>query len=224
MLSTGISPSVTVDALYAFTNCEVSVSPNCCVIKDSKPQFLSVKDLLRESVDYAVSIFESELNLDQKQIEEKWHMLNLERIFIFNKIYLDIEECDTWDSVLSTIRTKLIPYVHILNREISDEDVVKLTEIKIRKITKFDKSKHEFQIRSLNESLKEVKNNLIHLKEYAIRFFNRVLKKYGFYDNASYPVSERIAQRGFYIPSGLALTCPEMDYVSEAIHTVLFTD
>ena len=179
LLSKGVSPNVTVDALYAFTNCEISISPNCCVIKDEKPQFLNVKDLLRESVDHALSVFKAELDLERNRIEEKWHFLNLEKIFIHNKIYLDIEECETWESVIDTIRNKISPHIKILKREVSDEDISKLTEIKIRKITKFDKSKHDSQIDILNESLREVINNLNHLKEYAIRFFERVLKKYG---------------------------------------------
>ncbi len=179
LLSKGVSPSVTVDALYAFTNCEVSVSPNCCVIKDSKPQFLNVKDLLRESVDYALSVFKVELELEKNKIEEKWHMLNLEKIFINHKIYLDIEDCETWDSVIDTIQSKIQPYVKHLRRSVSNDDIVRLTEIKIRKITKFDKSKHDSQIKILDENLKEVINNLKHLKEYAIRFYERILKKYG---------------------------------------------
>ena len=178
LLSKGVSPNVTVDALYAFTNCEISISPNCCVIKDEKPQFLNVKDLLRESVDHALSVFKAELDLEKNRIEEKWHMLNLEKIFIHNKIYLDIEECETWESVIKTIYDKMKPHIKILKKEVSDEDIVKLTEIKIRKITKFDKNKHDSQIDFLNESLKEVKNNLNHLKEYAINFFDRILNKY----------------------------------------------
>ena len=133
------------DALYAFTNCEASVSPNCCVIKDNKPQFLNVKDLLRESVDYALFVFQTELNLEKMRIEQKWHMLNLEKIFIHNKIYLDIEECETWESVIDTIRIKTKPHIKILNKEVSDEDIAKLTENKIRKITKYDKDKHNSQ-------------------------------------------------------------------------------
>ncbi|MAV63828.1 MAG: DNA topoisomerase IV [Candidatus Marinimicrobia bacterium] len=179
LLSKGVSPTVTVDALYAFTNCEISLSPNCCVIKDEKPQFLNVKDLLRESVDHALSVFKAELDLEKNRIEEKWHLLNLEKIFINNKIYLDIEECETWESVIDTIRHKINPHIKILKREVSNEDIYKLTEIKIRKITKFDKSKHDSHIDTLDESLKEVMNNLNHLKEYAIRFFDRILKKYG---------------------------------------------
>ena len=178
LLSKGISPSVTVDALYAFTNCEVSVSPNCCVIKDDKPQFLNVKDLLRESVDYALSIFEAELKLEKKRIEEKGHMLNLEKIFIHNKIYLDIEKCETWNSIIDTIKIKINPHIKKLKKEVSEEDIIRLTEIKIKKITKFDKNKHESQIRSLEDTLKDVEDDLKHLKEYAIRFFERILKKY----------------------------------------------
>ena len=178
LLSKGVSPNVTVDALYAFTNCEISVSPNCCVIKDEKPQFLNVKDLLRESVNHALSVFKAELTLEKNRIEEKWHMLNLEKIFIHNKIYLDIENCETWESVLNVISSKINPHINILRKEVSDEDIIKLTEIKIRKITKFDKNKHDSKIDSLNENLEEVKNNLNHLKEYAIRFYESILRKY----------------------------------------------
>tara|TARA_Y100000768_G_scaffold68316_1_gene47888 strand:- start:2192 stop:4729 length:2538 start_codon:yes stop_codon:yes gene_type:complete len=177
-LSKGISPNVAVDALYAFTNCETSISPNCCVIKQNRPEFLNVKDLLRESVDYSVSVFKRELELEHTRLNQKWHMLHLERIFIDKKIYLDIEKCDSWDSIISTIREKINPHISNLKREVTDEDLVKLTEIRIRKITKFDKQKHDKNITLLEENIDEVENNLKHLKEYVIRFFEMILKKY----------------------------------------------
>ena len=177
-LSKGISPNVAVDALYAFTNCETSISPNCCVIKNNKPEFLNVKDLLRDSVDYAVSVFKKELELEYERLNQKWHMLHLERIFIDKKIYLDIESCENWDSIISTIRKKITPHVSSLKRSISDEDLTKLTEIKIRKITKFDKQKHDKNIILLEENINEVENNLKHLKEYVIRYYDMILKKY----------------------------------------------
>ena len=177
-LSKGISPNVAVDALYAFTNCETSISPNCCVIKKNRPEFLNVKDLLRESVDYGVSVFKRELELEYSRLNQKWHMLHLERIFIDKKIYLDIENCDSWDSIISTIRKKIEPHVTNLKKEITDEDLTRLTEIKIRKITKFDKQKHNKNIILLEENINEVENNLNHLKEYVIRFYDMILKKY----------------------------------------------
>jgi len=177
-LAKGISPNVAVDALYAFTNCETSISPNCCVIKNNRPEFLNVKDLLRESVDYAVSVFKNELDLEFSRLNEKWHMYNLERIFIDKKIYLDIEKCDSWDAIITTIRNKISPYSETFKRDITDDDLSKLTEIKIRKITKFDKEKHDRSIQQLEESIEEVKNNLKHLKEYVIRFYEMILKKY----------------------------------------------
>ena len=177
-LAKGISPNVAVDALYAFTNCEISISPNCCVIKNNKPEFLSVKDLLRESVDYALSVFKNELELERTRLNEKWHMSNLERIFIDKKIYLDIEKCDTWDAIIYTIKDKINPYVKEFRRDITDEDIGKLTEIKIRKITKFDKDKHNKNIQLLDESIKEVENNLENLREYVIRFYEMIVKKY----------------------------------------------
>ena len=159
-LAKGISPNVAVDALYAFTNCETSISPNCCVIKNNRPEFLNVKDLLRESVDYTISVFKNELELEHSRLNEKWHMSNLEQIFIDKKIYLDIESCDSWDSIISTIRNKIEPHATNLKRDINDEDLSKLTEIKIRKITKFDKNKHDKSINLLEQNIKEVENNI----------------------------------------------------------------
>mgnify|MGYP006134952857 CR=1 FL=1 len=178
-LTQGISPEVTIDALYAFTQCEISISPNCCVIIDDRPEFISVSKLLKLSTDNTVNLLRQELELLQKNLSEKWHLSSLEKIFIENRIYRDIEECETWDAVIQTIHKGLKPFKKILNREVIDDDIVKLTEIKIKRISKFDSFKADEIISSLEVDLDEVSNDLSHLTEYAIRYFNSLLKKYG---------------------------------------------
>ena len=178
-LKQGVSPDVTLDALYAFTNCEISISPNCCVIIDEKPCFVSVVDILRKSTENTVDLLKQELTIQRKKIEEKWHFASLERIFIENRIYRKIEDCETWESVLKTIDKGLAPFKSMLQREILEEDLVKLTEIKIKRISKFDSLKAGEHIVHLEADLEEVKNNLKHLTDYAIRYFEQILKNHG---------------------------------------------
>lgn len=178
-LKQGVSPDVVMDALFAFTNCEVSISPNCCVIIDSKPQFLSVSDILKISTENTVELLRQELEIHKKTLEEKWHFVSLERIFIENRIYRNIEECETWEAVLSTIDTGLDPFKKQLMREVIEEDIIRLTEIKIKRISKFDINKAEENIVRLETDLDEVKNNLQHLTEFAIRYFEQILKNHG---------------------------------------------
>jgi topoisomerase-4 subunit A len=140
-LAPGVSPDITVDALYAFTNCEVSISPNACVIIDEKPHFLSVNDILRISTEQTVELLKLELEIRRSSLLEKILFSSLEKIFIENRIYRDIEECETWESVISTIDQGLEPFKQQFYREITEEDIVRLTEIKIKRISRFDSLK-----------------------------------------------------------------------------------
>ena len=175
----GVSPTVTVDALYAFTNCEVSISPNCCIIIDNKPEFISVNKLLRLSTFKTKDILKQELNYNLSLLEDKLHYLTLESIFIENKIYRKIEDCETWDSILETIDINLKPFEKLFVKEYSIEDIEKLVEIKIKKITKYDKKKHLTAIDKIKNDIDEIKNNILNLNDYTIRYFEHLLKTYG---------------------------------------------
>jgi topoisomerase-4 subunit A len=191
-LATGISPQVTIDALYAFTNCEVSISPNACVIINNKPVFTDINDLLMTCTDQTKELLKRELEIKEQELLEKWHFASLEKIFIENRIYRDIEECETWDAVIAAIRTGLNKYVvtpsanakntdkrlHLL-RDITDEDIVRLTEIRIKRISKFNSFKADEKIALLEEELKEVRDHLSNLTDYAVAYFSNLLKKYG---------------------------------------------
>ena len=178
-LPAGISPDKTIDALYAFTDCESSISPLGCVIVDNKPHFIGVSEMLRLSTENTVVLLKNELKIQLKELENQWHYATLERIFIENRIYRDIEEESTWSGVLQAINSGLVPYVSKLKRQLVEEDIVKLTEIKIKRISKFDIDKAQEKIEALEGDIAEVKNNLEHLIEYAIRYFNHLIKTYG---------------------------------------------
>ena len=178
-LAQGISPDVTIEALYGFTNCEISISPNCCVIGDNKPEFLGVNDLLRLSTDRTVNILKNELTWEKKNQEEKWHYANLERLFIEHKIYRKIEECNTWEAVLKTIELGLEPFQKDLKKEITKDDIVRLTEIKIKKISKYDSDNNSKHIANIELELEEINNHLNNLNDYTIRYFKSLLNKYG---------------------------------------------
>ena len=178
-LKQGMSPDVTLDALYAFTSCEVSISPNCCVIIDEKPCFTSITDILNSSTKHTVELLRQELTIQKQNLEEKLHFSSLERIFIENRIYRDIEECETWEDVLATIDKGLEPFKMGSKREVLEGDLVRLTEIKIKRISKFDSLKADEHIARIKTDLDEVKNNLKHLTDYAIRYFEQMLKKHG---------------------------------------------
>lgn len=173
-----VSPSVTVDALYAFSDCELSVSPNTCVIIDDKPHFIGVSDALRQSTDTTVQLLKRELEILLKALEDKWHFSSLEKIFIENKIYRDIEEEETWEGVINAIDKGLAPFKKVLMREVTEDDIVRLTEIKIKRISKFDKKKADEYIKGLEEEMEEAKKNLKSLTKYAIKYFEELLKKY----------------------------------------------
>lgn len=178
-LPPGVSPDVTVDALYAFTDCEVSISPNACVIVDDKPHFLGVTEILRLCTQSTVHLLRRELEIRMAELLEKWHFSSLEKIFIENRIYRDIEECETWEAVISTIDKGLEPYKKLLRREVTEDDIVRLTEIKIKRISKYDSFKADEAIRAIETEMDEVQNNLDNLIDYAIVYFEALLKKYG---------------------------------------------
>lgn len=178
-LHSGISPDKTIDALYAFTNCEVSISPLCCVIEENKPVFISVSEILKRSTNHTVELLKMELEIQLNELEEQWHFSSLERIFIENRIYRDIEEEETWKGVLSAINKGLQPFIKHLKRPVTEEDIVRLTEIRIKKISKFDIDKAKQYLESLEEKIAEVKNNLEHIIDFTIDYFKNLKLKYG---------------------------------------------
>jgi len=178
-LPPGISPDITIDALYAFTDCETSISPNACVISGDKPHFMNVKDILKYNTQQTMDLLKWELDIKLSELNDRWHYGSLEKIFIENRIYHDIEECETWEAVLDTIDKGLEPYKKLLMRPVIQEDIIRLTEIKIKRISKFDGFKADELLRSLEEEMKEVKLHLDHLVNYTIAYYESLLKKYG---------------------------------------------
>jgi topoisomerase-4 subunit A len=191
-LPPGVSPDLTIDALYAFTDCEISISPNTCVIIDDKPRFVGVEDMLRLSTGKTLRLLERELEIKQQELEEKWHSASLEKIFIENRIYRKIEECETWEQILETIDAGLKKFVRVegermkandarlvIRRPISEDDLTRLTEIRIKRISKYDGFKAEEYIQKLDLELAEVADHLAHLTRYAVAYFENLLKKYG---------------------------------------------
>ena len=178
-LAPGVSPDVTIDALYAFTDCEVSISPNACVIIDDKPVFLNVNDILAYNTKQTKALLKRELEIRKAELMEKLLFSSLEKIFIENRIYRDIEECTTWDAVLEAIDRGLDPYKPDFYREIVQEDLIKLTEIRIKRISKFDAFKADELMKRLQDELKEVNYNLRHLTDFAIKYYENLLAKYG---------------------------------------------
>ncbi len=178
-IAPGISPDVTLDALYAFTDCEVSISPNTCVIVDEKPAFMNVDEVLKISTEKTKTLLKRELEIKKAALEEKWHFSSLEKIFIENRIYRDIEECETWEAVIEAIDKGLEPHKKKLKREVTQEDIVRLTEIKIKRISKYDSFKADEYIKDLEEKIAEVEHHLKHLTEFAIAYFEKLIEKYG---------------------------------------------
>jgi topoisomerase-4 subunit A len=175
----GVSPDKTIDALYALTDCEYSISPNTCVIVDDKPSFMGVSQILKHSADKTVELLKSELEIRKGELEEEWHMSSLEKIFIEERIYRDIEECETWEGVIAAIDKGLDPFKKLLLREVTREDILQLTEIKIKRISKFDVKKADEHIRGIETELEEVKNHLKNIIPFAINYFKQIKKKYG---------------------------------------------
>lgn len=178
-LPNGISPDKTIDALYAFTACESSISPLGCVIEDNKPLFIGVKEMLQRSTDNTVELLKAELQIQLDELEEQWHFSSLERIFIENRIYREIEEEETWEGVIDAIDKGLKPHIAHLKRAVTKDDIVRLTEIRIKRISKFDLDKAQQLIESLEDRIKETKHHLEHLVDYAIAYFKELKKKYG---------------------------------------------
>ena len=178
-LPAGISPDKTIDALFAFTSCETSISPLGCVIEDNKPLFVGVTEMLRRSTDHTVELLKQELEIKLGEFEEQWHFASLERIFIENRIYRDIEEEETWSGVISAIDKGLQPHIKHLKRAITEEDISRLTEIRIKRISKFDIDKAQQKIDALEDQIAETKGFLANLITYAIDYFKRLRTDYG---------------------------------------------
>lgn len=178
-LAPGVSPDQTIDALYAFTDCEVSISPNSCVIKEDKPHFLSVKEILRFSTQQTVNLLQAELQIRKGELLEQLHSMSLEKIFIENRIYHDIEKCESFEEVIVTIDEGLKPFTKDMIREVTREDIIKLTEIRIKRISKYNSFKADEQMKVLQDELKTLEHHLAHLIEYAVEYFKAIKKKYG---------------------------------------------
>ena len=178
-LHNDVSPDKTIDALYAFTDCQVTISPNACVIVGDKPIFTSVSEILKINTDHTVSLLKKELEIELHELQESWHFASLERIFIENRIYHDIEEVKSWEAVIATIDEGLKPHTEHLLREVTEDDIVRLTEIRIKRISRFDLDKFKENIAALEGRIEQVKYHLEHLIDYAIDYFNGIQKKYG---------------------------------------------
>ncbi len=179
-LAPGMSPDITIDALFKFTDCETSISPNACVIVDHKPQFLGVQDLLKLSVDKTKDLLEKELQIRLGELQEKWHYTSLEKIFFEEKIYKELEKKhETWDKVLEAIDKAFVPFKKQLKREITREDIIKLTEKPVRRIYKLDIDDLNDQIKGLEADIKQVKNDLNNLVDFTVAYFENLLKKFG---------------------------------------------
>ncbi len=179
-LQSGISPDKTIDALYAFTDCELSISPNACIItEENKPAFVGVSDILRYSVNQTVTLLKRELEIRKAELEEEWHFASLEKIFIEKRIYRDIEESETWEAVISAIEKGLKPYKKLFRRQITRDDIIRLTEIKIKRISKYDSSRADEHIKGIEGELDEVTNHLGNIIPFAINYYRQIKKKYG---------------------------------------------
>nr|WP_315143258.1 DNA gyrase/topoisomerase IV subunit A [uncultured Flavobacterium sp.] len=175
----GVSPDKTIDALFAFTACETSVAPLGCVIEDNKPLFIGVTDMLKISTNRTVQLLKSELEIQLGELEEQWHFLSLERIFIENKIYRDIEEMTTRETVIKAVDDGLKPHIKHLKRAVTEEDILRLLDIRIMRISKFDSNKAQDKIESLEGDIEQVKHNLEHLIDFAVAYFTKLKEKYG---------------------------------------------
>ena len=179
LLNSDVSPDKTIDALYAFTDCEIPISPNACVIVGDKPEFLSVSEILKRNTDHTVSLLKKELEIELHELQESWHFSSLERIFIENRIYHDIEEVKSWEEVISTIDKGLKPHTKHLLRAVTEEDITRLTEIRIKRISRFDLDKFKENILALEGKIEQVKHHLANLIAYAIDYYANIQKKYG---------------------------------------------
>ena len=178
-LPAGADPETTRDALFAFSDCELTISPNSCVIVDGKPQFMAVSDILRRATHNTRELLKLELEIKLGELAEKWHFSSLEKIFIENRIYRDIEECETWEAVLAAIDEWLKPFKKLLKREVTEDDLVRLTEIKIKRISKFDSFKANEEIKGLEKAMAETEKSLRNLTKFTIKWYEELGKKYG---------------------------------------------
>ncbi len=178
-LPPGVSPDKTIDALYAFTNCEVSIAPLGCVIQNNKPLFTGVSDMLKQSTERTVQLLKQELIIELGELEEQWHFSSLERIFIENRIYHDIEQEETWEGVIEAIDKGLMPHTKHLKRAVTTDDIVRLTEIRIKRISRFDLDKAQEKLDALEGDIEKVKYNIEHIIDFTISFFTTLKEKYG---------------------------------------------
>ena len=178
-LATGVSPDKTIDALYAFTDCEISISPNSSVIDGDTPRFLGVTEILKRNTDDTVHLLTRELEIRKSELEEQWHFSSLEKIFIENRIYSLIEEEETWEGVISAIDTGLKPFIKHLKREVTREDIIRLTEIKIKRISKFDAFKADELILKIEEELEQIELKLNNIIDHAVDYFKDLKKRFG---------------------------------------------
>lgn len=177
-LAPGVSPDKTIDALYAFSDCEVSISPNSGVIEADRPRFIGASDMLRLSTERTKDLLKQELEIRKSELEEQWHFASLEKIFIENRIYRDIEECETWEAIIETIHKGLKPHIKHLLRAVTDEDVARLTEIRIKRISRFDGFKADERLQALIDEIKEVQHHLDNLTDFAIEYFKDLKKEF----------------------------------------------
>lgn len=178
-LPSGVAAESARDALYAFTDCELSISPNACVIAEGKPQFMGVTEILKANADQTRELLRLELEILLAELAEKWHFSSLEKIFIEKRIYRDIEECETWEAVIAAIDKGLRPYKKLFKRDITEDDIVRLTEIKIKRISKYDSFKADEQIKALEDKIAEAEKNLKNLTRFTVKWFKDLAKKYG---------------------------------------------
>lgn len=179
-LAPGSSVDKTIDALYAFTDCEISIPVNSCVIKDNRPVFIGVKEILKYSVNRTLNLLKKELQIQLDELYEQWHFSTLEKIFIENKIYRKIETAETWEEVISVTYNALLPYENLLKRKITEEDVLKLLELHIKKISKFNINEANKKLSEIENTINEVQNHLNNIVDYTINYFNYLKKTYGF--------------------------------------------
>lgn len=178
-LPAGASPDKTIDALYAFTDCEISISPNACVIHEEKPHFLGVSEILRHNTNHTVHLLTRELEIRMDELQEAWHQSSLERIFIENKIYQRIEECETFEAIIKTIDVGLEPFKKNLRREVTRDDIIKLTEIKIKRISRFDANKADELLIAIEEEMEQVQHNLDNIIPFSINYYKKIKKDFG---------------------------------------------
>ena len=178
-LPSTVSAEEALPALYAFTDCEVSLAPNACVIQNNQPQFISVNDLVKSSANLTRELLRMELEIKLGELQEKWHFASLEKIFIEKRIYRDIEKEETWEGVISAVDKGLKPYVKIFKRAITQDDILRLLEIKIKRISKYDSFRADEQIKGFEEEIEEVEGHLAQITRFAVRYLKELKKKYG---------------------------------------------